>query len=118
MKYLNLLVFLILPIVSFAQTAAQYPVTGLATAGYNPVFLGATAAIGGSVLLAGACSTGTINVTGATTSMVAVASPVTAQPNGVQWQAYVSSAGVVTVNVCAIVGLTPTSSVYNVRVIP
>ena len=109
-----ILAFLIAaPLAALAQT--YWGVNGTWSA---PASTASTASIGGSVLLAGACSTGTTNVTGATTSMVAVASPVTAQPNGVQWQAYVSSAGVVTVNVCAIVGLTPTSSVYNVRVIP
>lgn len=101
------------PLVAFAQT--YWGINGSWSA---PASTASTASIGGSALLVGACTSGTANVTGATTSMVAVASPVTAQPNGVQWQAYVSSAGIVTVNVCAIVAITPTSSVYNVRVIP
>ena len=78
---------------------------------------GTTGSIGGSALAAGACATGTVTITGATTSMVANASPVTYPGDGNTWESYVSSSGTVTVKVCAIVAGTPTASAYNVRVI-
>lgn len=78
---------------------------------------GTTGSIGGGALLAGACTSGTVSVTGATTSMVAVANPNTYPGDGSEWEAYVSSSNTVTVKVCAIVALTPTASTYNVRVI-
>lgn len=77
----------------------------------------ATVSIGGSLLAAGVCSSGTATAAGATTAMVAVASPVSYPGDGVQWQAYVSSANTVTVKVCGIVAITPASTQYNVRVV-
>lgn len=77
----------------------------------------ATVSIGGGLLIAGGCSAGTATVSGATTSMVAVASPVTYPGDGVQWQAYVSSPNTVTVKVCGIIAITPASTTYNVRVV-
>lgn len=85
-----------------------YPLATLTTA---------TASIGGSLLSAATCTSGTATVAGATTSMVAIASPVTYPGDGIQWQAYVSSANTVTVKVCALALLTPGATVYNVRVI-
>jgi hypothetical protein len=73
--------------------------------------------IGGSALAAGACASATQSVPNATTAMVAAASPVTYPGDGIYWTAYVSSAGNVTVKVCAAVAATPTISVYNIRVI-
>lgn len=96
------------PAVAQSVFVGPYPLVQLA---------GSTASTGGSVLAAAACTSGTATVTGATTSMVAVASPVTYPGDGIQWQAYVSSANTVTVKVCALALLTPTTSVYNVRVI-
>lgn len=79
---------------------------------------GTTGSIGGSALAAGACATGTVAITGATTSMAVLATPVTYPGAGYQWNdAYVSSAGTVTVPVCAIAAGTPTASAYNVRVL-
>lgn len=80
-------------------------------------FSGTTSSIGGGALLAGACTSGTVTVTGATTSMVAVASPNTYPGDGALWNAQVTSSNTVTVRVCADVALTPTASTYNVRVI-
>lgn len=77
---------------------------------------GTTGNIGGGLLTIGACTSGTVTVTGATTSMAATASPVTYPGDGSDWKAYVSSANTVTVKVCAIIALTPTASNYNVRV--
>lgn len=77
-----------------------------------------TTAIGGSQVNAGACTSSTVTVTGATTSMVAQASPVTFPGAGFQWNAYVSAANTVTVNVCATAASgTPTATAYNVRVV-
>lgn len=77
-----------------------------------------TASIGGSILIAGACATGTVSVANSTTGMVAVASPNTYPGDGVVWDAQVTTNGTVTVKVCAIIGLTPSASTYNVRVLP
>lgn len=78
---------------------------------------GSTATVGGGALLAGACAAITVAITGATTAMAVVATPVTYPGDGNYWTAYVSSAGVVTVSVCAAVAGTPVTSVYRVRVI-
>lgn len=78
--------------------------------------VGTTGSIGGGALAAGACTSGTVNIAGAATTMVAVASPATYPGDGDYWVAYVSAAGVVTVKVCSVVGNTPTASTYNVRV--
>lgn len=79
---------------------------------------GTTGSIGGGLLTVGSCATGTATVTGAAVGMVAVANPVTYQGDGVQYQAYVSSANTVTVKACALLLITPSATVYNVRVIP
>jgi hypothetical protein len=84
----------------------------------NLPFAGTTGSIGGSALAAGACTSGTVNVTGATTSMAVVATPATYPGDGMAWRPYVSAAGVVTVKVCAEIAGTPTISTYNVRIIP
>jgi hypothetical protein len=80
---------------------------------------GTTGSIGGSALTAGTCATGTATIQGATTSMVAEASPVTYPGAAFEWNAYVSAANTVTVSVCTnlAAGGTPTASVYNVRVL-
>lgn len=78
---------------------------------------GTTGSIGGSLLIAGGCSTGTATVTGAAVGMATIATPATPPGGGAQWQAYVSSANTVTVSVCAILSVTPPSTTYAVRVI-
>lgn len=78
---------------------------------------GTTGSIGGGVLIAGACSSGTATIANSTTAMGVVATPVTYPGDGVTWAGYVSTNGTVTVKVCAIVGLTPGATNYNVRVI-
>ena len=83
----------------------------------SPILSGTTDSIGGSQLGIAGCTSGTVAVTGATTAMVAVASPNTYPGDGILWDAQVTSAGNVTVKVCAIALLTPTSSTYNVRVL-
>jgi hypothetical protein len=77
----------------------------------------ATSAIGGGSLTA-ACTSGAVSVPGATTGMTAYAMPVTYPGDNVMWDAYVNAANSVTVKVCVAVGpTTPTSTVYNVRVV-
>lgn len=85
--------------------------------GDAPILSGTTGSIGGGVLIAGACTSGTVAVTNSTIAMTVVATPVTYPGDGVTWAGYVSTAGTVTVKVCAIVGLTPGASTYNVRVV-
>jgi hypothetical protein len=87
----------------------------------TPLLAGTTAAIGGSALLAGQVAQGTVTIAGATTSMVATASP-SSDPDsslsaGIAIYAFVSAANTVTVRVCAIVAVTPAAVTYNVRVI-
>lgn len=82
---------------------------------YSGYLRGTTGSIGGA-LTVGACDTGTATVTGATTSMLASASPVTYPGDGYVYQAYVSAADTVTVKLCGLIVGTPTSSAYNVSV--
>jgi hypothetical protein len=82
-----------------------------------PVLTGTTGSIGGGLLAAGTCASGTAAVTGATTAMAVAASPVTYPGDGSTWLAYVSAGGTVTVKVCALVAVTPGASAYNVRVL-
>jgi hypothetical protein len=84
----------------------------------SALMTGTTASMGGSLLVLGGCNTTTVTVSGATTSMVAVTSPVTTLANGIQWQAAVTSANTVTVYECALLSITPASTPFNVRVIP
>ena len=79
---------------------------------------GTTGSIGGSALAAGACASSTVSISGATTSMAVVATPAAYPGDGMDWRSYVSSAGIVTVKVCADVAGTPAASTYSVRVIP
>ncbi len=93
-------------------------VNGTNTGCIKSVLFGTTSSLGGSLLTAGSCTSGTVSITGATTSMVATASPVTYPGDGNYWLAYVSASNTVTVKVCAVLSLTPTASAYNVRVQP
>ena len=100
--------------------AASDNSTNIATDAFvksNLPLSGTTGSIGGSALALGACTSGTVNIPGATTSMAVVATPATYPGDGMVWRPYVSSSGVVTVKVCAGVAGTPTASAYNVRVI-
>lgn len=81
------------------------------------ILSGTTGSIGGGALLAGQCSSGTVTITGATTSMVALADPQTYPGDGTIWDGQVTSANTVTVKVCAIIALSPGASLYNVRVL-
>jgi hypothetical protein len=76
--------------------------------------IGTTGSIGGSALAAGACSSGTSTVTGATTGMAVALG--TYPGDGFYAQGYVSAANTVTVKVCAVVSGTPAAQTYSVRV--
>lgn len=80
-------------------------------------YTGTSGSIGGGALAAGACTSGTVAITGAATTMVAVASPNTYPGDGSYWDAQVTAANTVTVKVCAAIALTPAASTYNVRVL-
>ncbi len=85
----------------------------------KPCLGGTSGSIGGGALLAGACASATVAVTGATTAMAVQASPAGGvDPGaGIYWKARVSSADTVTVDVCAAVGATPSVTTYNVRIL-
>jgi hypothetical protein len=80
---------------------------------------GTASAIGGSSLSAGQCASGTVTITGATTSMSVAVSPAADPGTGFTWEGFVSAANTVTVRVCNVTSgaLTPVSAAYNVRVI-
>ena len=80
-------------------------------------YSGTTSSIGGGALTAGACTSGTVSIAAATTSMGVVATPAAYPGDGIWWEGYVSSAGTVTVKVCAAIAATPSSTIYNVRVL-
>jgi hypothetical protein len=82
---------------------------------------GTTGSIGGGALLVGASASGTVSITGATIGMVcdAQASDGTNMAAlGAVVSCTVTSVNTATVNVAAIIALTPASKTYNVRVIP
>jgi hypothetical protein len=80
------------------------------------VLNGTTGTISGA-LTAGVCDSGTATVTGATTGMGVVATPVTYPGDGTVWYGYVSGSNTVTVKVCGLTVVTPSASAYNVRVV-
>ena len=92
---------------------AVYPASGTLAANLS----GTTSAVAPGLLTAGACGSGTVAVANSTTAMTVSVTPNTYPGDGVLYYGYVSANGTVTVKVCALIGLTPTSSTYNVRVI-
>lgn len=119
MKKIIVLIFLLACSFSQAQVPAvnsgttTYPTSGTITA----ILTGTTGSIGGGALLAGACTSGTVAVTNSTTSMTVTVTPNTYPGDGTLFYGYVSSNGTVTVKVCAIIAITPSSGTYNVRVV-
>ena len=79
-------------------------------------FSGTTASIGGSLVTAGTCTTGTVTVTGATVGHpVAVsASDGSLQNPLVILSAAVTASNTVTVQLCAVADVTPAAKTYNV----
>ncbi len=82
-----------------------------------PVLSGTSGSIGGGLLVAGACSQGSVTISGASVGMAVVATPNTYPGDASAWKAYVSAANTVIVKVCALIAVTPSASTYNVRVI-
>ena len=108
-----------------APTAAgQIPVSVSAAGGY--VYKAAvlsysatSASLGGSALTAGQCTAAVTSVAaGVASGMAVAATPNTYPGDGFWWEGYVSSAGNVTVKVCAAVAGTPAASTYAIRVLP
>ena len=129
MKHLSKLAALVLGCLlsagAFAQIANpgtsaiwELEATGKLPSYASPVLVATSTAIGGSAVVAGACTSGTVAVVGSTTAMVVSVTPVTYPGDGLDWAAYVSAAGTVTIKVCnqTAGSLTPVSSTYNVRV--
>lgn len=100
---------------------ATYVITanGGSPATWSPVnYAAQSASLGGSVLVAGACSSTTTSVPNASAGMGVVATPNTYPGDGNYWYGYASSFGNITVKVCSVLGGTPTASTYEIRVFP
>lgn len=80
--------------------------------------LRATSSAFATATTAGTCVQNTTAVAGATTSMVAKASPVSTPGVGAQWSAVVSSAGNVTITECAVAASAGGSIAFNIEVTP
>ena len=98
--------------------ACSFP-HGLKASNFNGILSGTTGTIGGGALAAGACVSGTVAVSGATVGVpVAVSASDGTLPSGLTMlSAAVTSAGTVSVQVCAVSGVTPRAVAYNVRVL-
>lgn len=85
----------------------------------NTTLAASSASSFSAALAPGACATATPAVTGAATTMAVVASPATYPGDAFSWNAYVSSANVVSVRLCNHTGATATAtaSVYRIRVL-
>ena len=106
---------------AFPSGSGVFANDGFGNYSWNPsgnILTGSTGSIGGSLLTALSCTSGTATVTGVTTGMTIAVTPVTYPGDDFTWQAYVSGTDTVTVKLCSLATLTPTASVYNVRVIP
>ncbi|NIF71922.1 hypothetical protein F3J16_17265 [Burkholderia sp. Ap-962] len=89
---------------------------GLTVNGQDVLPLKATSgSLGGSPLAAGACTSSSVAMAGAAPGMALLATPDAYPGAGYDWHAYVSSAGGVTVELCAIAAGSPVASVYHVR---
>lgn len=86
--------------------------------GSMPALAAKTNPIGGSALLVGQESTGTVNVPGAAVGMSVLVCPDVYPGGGFPFSGYVSAADTVTVKVGAFLIGTPIATQYNVRVIP
>ncbi len=78
----------------------------------------ATSAAFATATTAGTCVQNTTAVTGATTSMAVSTSPVSTPGVGAVWSAFVSSAGNVTINECAVAVSAGGTIAFNIRVTP
>ncbi len=98
--------------------ACRFP-SGVTASNFNGILSGVTGPLGGAPLAAGACTSGTLSVAGATPGApVAVSANDGSLPNGTTiLSAAVTSAGTVSVQVCAVSAMTPAAKSYNVRVL-
>jgi hypothetical protein len=96
-------------------------VTARTNLGVSPSPLAGTTGILMGAITIGTCNTATIGITGATTAMGVIVTPVSNPDTGlaglVRWDGYVSSANNVTVRECGLGVVTPNPTAYNVRVI-
>ena len=99
-------------------TGPAGPTGATGDSGTSGVLTGTSSALGGSLLTTGTYASTTVSISGATVGMAVMLTPTTYPGDGVDWRGYVSSSGVVTAKVCALAASTPTSSTYNIRVIP
>lgn len=78
-----------------------------------------TPSIGGSLLSLGACASATSSIDSTVQSSTAafVTSPRNFPGNGLFWNSYLSSPGVLTTQVCAATTTTPTATTYTVKII-
>ena len=92
---------------------------GLTASNFNGILSGTTGTIGGTALAAGACVSGTVAVSGATVGVpVAVSASDGSLPSGLTMlSGAVTSAGTVSVQVCAVNAVTPRAIAYNVRLL-
>jgi hypothetical protein len=81
------------------------------------ILTGNSVSIGGTLLLAGGCTTTTVTVTGAAIGNAVLVTPQNFPGLGSVWYGYVSTSNTVVVAVCALVALTPTSTTYAIRVL-
>lgn len=116
----------------YANTCAAAPCSSLTKQNASPIAIGTnytwtTLAAGsaapasntsGQLAPGGACDSTTANVTGAAAGQGFVATPEGYPGAGFFWNAYPTSASVVTVQVCAAAAGTPAAEFYDVRVIP
>jgi hypothetical protein len=78
----------------------------------------ATSAAFATATTGGTCVQNTTAIAGATTAMSVSVSPVSTPGVGAQWSAFVSSAGNVTINECAVATSAGGTIAFNIRVIP
>jgi hypothetical protein len=76
-----------------------------------------TAPVGGGLLAVGGCTSTVTAVAEAVTSEAVLTTPSAFPGIGSYWYSYVSAAGQVTTNLCAVVALTPPSVTFNLRVL-
>lgn len=91
--------------------------TATGSAAPSTTRIGTTGLIGGRPLRVGGCASGTAAVTGVSTAMALVVTPVSYPGDAVFWKGYVSGTNKVTVKVCVGLETTPGITVYNVRAI-
>jgi hypothetical protein len=83
-----------------------------------PQIIKATSSAFATATTAGTCVQNTTAVTGAATSMTVSVSPVSTPGVGAVWSGFVSSAGNITINECAVATSAGGSIAFNIRVTP